>query len=337
MGLDTFRFLTESTIMGNTYSIITTIAFATAHFFAQLVILSSPEIPKMEIAFIRCTTQATMLVPFLLLYRVPLTIVGKGQMIIVVSCVTGFVNVTSNYLAFGLIPLSIVLTISSTCPIFAILFSRCILKERCKWIDIVASILSLVGVLLIARPEFIFGKYGAKEDVFHKDVSRSTYDLTYYGGCGLALLTAITKALYIVMGRKWSQIYQETRMLLIPNFYVNVAVAILSSFTMLFTGKVMNLPEPLYAKCALFSVGLFTAFGEFTMYIAVKLQNAGVVGILRNLDILYAYFLEYLVLGLSPNMWSVGGAVTIIMSSIVLFFREKLTFDCEREENQKKN
>ena len=106
---------------------------------------------------------------------------------------------------------------------------------------------------------------------------------------------------------------------------------------MLFTGKVLILPEPLYTRCALFAIGITTAFGGYSIFIAVKLQNAGVVGILRNLDILYAYFLEYLVLDLTPNLWCVGGAVIIIVSSVILFFREQLTLDCEKEENYRNN
>ena len=318
--------------MGNVYSIFATFAYATSHFLAQIVILASTEIPKLEIGFVRCIIQASMVIPFLLLNRVNIAVKKDNIPLLVSICIAAYINMSANYFAFSLVPLSTTLTISATCPVFAILFGRWILKERCVWIDIAAGVLSFIGVLFIARPAFLFGRYGAKEQFFYHDMSSKNYELVYLAGCGLATVIAISKALLLNLSRKWSKVCENEGKMLIVNFYIHTVTGILLSLTLLFTGNTFVLPRPLYARCALFAVGMLTAFGGFALYISVKLQNAGVISILRNLDILYAYFLEYLVMNITPSLWSVGGAVAIILSTVLVFFRERAKRCCGESE-----
>ena len=90
----------------------------------------------------------------------------------------------------------------------------------------------------------------------------------------------------------------------------------------------MLVPRPLYATCALCSTGILSGLGGLAFYSALKLQNAAVVGILRNLDILYAYVLDYLVLDIVPNELSVLGGVVIVAAVIMLFFRDRCSMGC---------
>ena len=329
--MDAIRKFMMSPMMGNIHAVITTIAYATSHFIAQIVMLSSNDVSMLQIVFVRGSTVLILLLPFLLRHHVDLTVTTDKLPTLLFYCLPFFVNLVANYVAFTLVPLSIVLTISATCPIFTIVFASCVLKERWSWLDVVCSVFSFLGVFLIARPTFIFGKYGAKVNIFQQQhLSSDNYELKYLAGCALATLVAVTKAAGTVVARQWTQISSGEGSKFVLMFYTNITFVLLSSILMILTGKVLVLPTPLYARCALFTIGMYTMFGQFTFISALGLQNASVVSVIRNIDIIYACVLEFIVFGSHPDYWSVAGAILIVLFTSLLFFRERIINTCKR-------
>jgi len=87
------------------------------------------------------------------------------------------------YQFLQMLPLGDALAITGTAPFFTAIFSVFLLQERMKYMEITAGIVAMAGVLLIARPESIFGKYGTKSEVPHMNIYSSDYELTYLLGC----------------------------------------------------------------------------------------------------------------------------------------------------------
>ena len=55
--MERLKQLSESTTLGNIYAIITTFAFATSYFWAQIVMVASTEIPKLEFIIVKSIAQ----------------------------------------------------------------------------------------------------------------------------------------------------------------------------------------------------------------------------------------------------------------------------------------
>jgi uncharacterized membrane protein len=70
--------------------------------------------------------------------------------------ITGFLAVSSLYLAISLMPLGDAVALSFTNPIFTAIFARIFLGEPWTWIDAAAAVTSLGGVFMLSRPSFLF-------------------------------------------------------------------------------------------------------------------------------------------------------------------------------------
>ena len=187
--------------------------------------------------------------------------------------------------------------------------------------------MSFVGVLLIARPTIIFGKYARKEKVFYENVTDGQYEVVYLIGCAVALVFALSRALYLVLGRKWSNDSHVGSRLdtIVTVLYPSVLGCVLTPALMIFMGDTFKVPSELYGTCSLFSVGILAALGLMCLMLSLKTQTATVIGVVRNLEIIWAFLLQYLVLNITPSWWSVGGGLVIVGATITAAFRDRLT------------
>ena len=244
-----------------------------------------------------------MLTPFLLLFQSRVLYGSEKWAHLMLLSLTGYLCYITLYYVLQLIPLSAALSISATCPFFASVLSVCILKEKIQLVDTVLGAISFIGVVLIARPSIIFGKYGRQEKVFYENVSEGQYQLVYLIGCGVALVFALSRALYLVLGRKWSKDSEEQRLdAIVTVFYPSLLGVVLTPMLMIFTKDTFTIPSELYGACSLFSVGILAALGLMCLMVSLKTQTPTVVGVIWSLEIIWAFLLQYWV---PLSLWSV--------------------------------
>ena len=191
------------------------------------------------------------------------------------------------------------------------------------WLDTLCGLVSFVGILLIARPVALFGKYGKKEKSFFHNISQHKYELIYLAGCGVALLFGMCRALYLVLTRKWGRGSNETKSM-IPVIYPSIFGVLVTPSLMLFSGQRLEVPKVLYGSYSIFSVGILSSLGLVCLSMALKTQNATVVGVLRNLEIVWAFTLQYFIMSIVPSWWSLIGAFVIIVTTVVASFRDNI-------------
>ena len=321
--------LLNSPRLGIIHAFNSTVLLSLGHFLGQVTIQSTKNLPELEIVFFRCITHVVMLVPFLLLFQSRVLFGSDKWLQLLTLSIAGYICYVSLYYILYMIPLSIALSLSATCPFFATVFSFFILKEKCEWVDTLCGIASLLGVLFIARPVVIFGKYGLKEKIFFEDKSQGKYETIYLIGCGVALLFGAARAINLVLARKWAREEEGGKAnQVLTVVYPSVFGCLVTPAVMLIKGQKLVLPDHLYGRCSLFSVGILTALGLMSLALSLKTQNATIVGVIRNLDIVWALILQYLFMNLTPSWWSVGGAAVIITATITASFRQKIKDMC---------
>ena len=207
------------------------------------------------------------------------------------------------------------------------LWSYCILKERCHWFDGLLGAISIIGVLLIARPEFIFGKYGQygkKHVVLNGGVSGSSLERSYLLGCIISLLYGAGRGLLFTMHRQcWWDTWEIKPDPTTLAMYPSIMGAIITPTLMLLSGNTLIVPSTTYGIYSLFACGVFGLLGLLTIALALRTMTAPTFGLIRNLDIVWAYMFQYFFNHVPPSLWTVGGSVIIVITTVVVCCREK--------------
>jgi drug/metabolite transporter (DMT)-like permease len=114
-------------------------------------------IGSFELVFFRSSVQWVIVLGFLAFFRIsPLGPPEKRKLLCVRGGV-GFVALSCFYFSITKMSLGDAVVLSFTSPVFTAIFAVFVLKEKWEKVDIFGAILSMGGVILIARPAVIFG------------------------------------------------------------------------------------------------------------------------------------------------------------------------------------
>ena len=317
--------ITNSPKMGLMCAVLATMSSSCTFVLAQILLQSAMDIGMLEVLLVRSFTQVVLLAPVVLLSRSRVLFGSEKWMNLFIISFTGYWAFGSSYWSLEFIPAAILCPLSATCPLFAIIFSYFILKEKCVLLDLLCGIMGLVGVIIIARPTFIFGEYGIKDQVYKQDISGSKYETNYLIGCTIALFFGMGKALMFTLWQKWARDSVETNSdQTTPVLYPSVFGCMLTPALMLFSGQRFALPKDLYAIFALFAVGIIAHVGTCCNALSLKTQAATVVSVIRNLDVVWSFLIQYYLFNIRPTTWSVVGSVIIVSSTIIVCFRKDI-------------
>jgi len=201
--MEIIRKCLESPLSDILLAFLSTVFFALADFMAQVVQLSSNNFPLLEVVYVSAIICFVLLTPSFLYSNAQILFPREKWMILIGIGLPSFLCCVLKYASLSLIPMASMMTLSATCPFFGIFFSYLLLRDKCFWQDGISGLLSFIGVLLIARPEMIFGKYGKKVKVFYQNISDNKYEFLYLSGCAFAALFGAIRALFLVITRKW--------------------------------------------------------------------------------------------------------------------------------------
>ena len=131
---------------------------AGAFFFSVMSLLvkfAGRTLPSQEIVFARSLVMAILTYTTLRRRRIP--VLGERRSLLVVRGLLGFAALSCFYYALVHLPLADATVIQYTNPAFAAVFAVLVLGERMRVREIVCVAMSIGGVLLVARPGFLFG------------------------------------------------------------------------------------------------------------------------------------------------------------------------------------
>ncbi len=217
---------------------------------------------------------------------------GREPRILVLRGILGFGALTCFYFAVVRLPLADATVIHFVNPVFTAFIAAVVLGEHLGPAEAVLVLASLGGVVLVARPAFLFGGGGLDPVP------------VLVGLCG-AVLSA---GAYVSVRR----LRGEPPMLIV--FYF-AAVCTLLSFP--FVAAHATLPDP-WTILLLLGVGVSTHLGQTFVTWGFRLERAGRASAVGYLQIVFAAGWGALIFHEVPDLWTWVGAAVIIAATLLL-------------------
>lgn len=250
-------------------------------------------IPSQEVVFVRALV--SMIVAYALVRRARPGNWGRRKGLLVVRGMAGFAALSCFFYALIHLPLADATVIQYTNPVWTAWLGWFVLAEALTAGEAVLSGAGLLGVLLIARPTFLFGGDMRLDPV-----------ATLVGMSG-ALFSAAAYVSVRKLGRT------EHPMIIV--FYFTVVTVPASLPGMLASGVV----TPTATELGLLAgVGVTAALGQLYLTRGLQLEPAGRATAIGYVQILFAATWGMLFFGEYPDALSLMGAAMVMVSVVVL-------------------
>ncbi|EPQ18822.1 Transmembrane protein 20 [Myotis brandtii] len=206
------------------------------------------------------------------------------------------------YYAFHTTSLADATVVSFSCPVFTSLFACMFLKEKYSLWDVLFTAFAITGVILIVRPPFLFGSNTAEMTGSYSDQLKGTF-----ASLGQAVCAALTFVILRKMGKSVDYF--------LTIWYYTV-VGLLECVIILFALGMWKLPNcGMDTFFLLLLIGLFGLGGQVFLTKALQIEKAGLVALMKTMDVVFAFIAQIIFLHDIPTWWTVGGALCVVASS----------------------
>ena len=318
----------------------------------QYVYMKNPDfhISSFQVLFVRSMIQLFFTVIFMIHGKVHPY--GGEKKNIWSLCLMGIVEagaIVFIYLSLQKIPVGDSTVIQFTAPVFTMIFSFCITKKCCSIVDAIFGSASFLGVIFIAKPSLIEGN--SRSIYFHQHhqvvdygnatilsphESTSNMSTDYILGGTFALAAAICLSWFYILNKMNGKKTDVT----LTIFYPSIFGMLISPFAMLFKGEHVVLGEISSLSWGLlFIVGFVAFIGLMFMAEALQLENPGPAVLIRNMDVIYAFVFQFLLVHQPPGLSALIGTIIVITCSSIIAINRIFGFErkCTNKEIEKES
>ncbi|XP_063368322.1 solute carrier family 35 member G1 [Cydia amplana] len=272
----------------------------------SVIVKSLVNVDPIQLAMCRFIGILLPTIPIVIYTNQPIFPKGKRLMLALRSLM-GTVGLLSSFYAFRHMPLADASVIVFSVPVFVSIFACVLLKEPCGIWNIVSIILTLLGVILITNPPFLFGGDEEVHQNYHYNTVKgalAAFGSTIFGANAYVLLR-------ILKGLHFSVI--------MTNFGM---YAILQTLFYSIIAGVLCMPNCGTERFLVVCLALFSYLGQILLTMALQMEQAGPVAIARSADIVFAFLWQIMFFNEMPSKASVMGAVLVLSSVILVGLRK---------------
>ncbi|XP_006824538.1 solute carrier family 35 member G1-like [Saccoglossus kowalevskii] len=191
---------------------------------------------------------------------------------------------------------------AGTLPIFAPMFACVFIQEKCKPRDCIGIAINVAGIILISRPEFIFGTAAASSD--------------------LGYMYAVAAGLLVSTGAVCAKAMSDDLSLIVVVFYNGLFGFVIMLIFVYPTSSdriyTFILEYPITTAYLVGMVALFLAY-LYSFNRSLQLQSVGKTSILTNDCLVVSFIADVVVFHQELVSLELIGAALIILSSILVF------------------
>nr|XP_006817119.1 PREDICTED: solute carrier family 35 member G1-like [Saccoglossus kowalevskii] len=191
---------------------------------------------------------------------------------------------------------------AGTLPIFSPVFACMFIKEKCKLHDCIGIIINVAGIILVSRPQFIFGN--------------NTHS------SALGYVYALLAGIWLSVGTVCSRAMSDGLSLIVVVFYNGLCGAIIMLILVYSTSSDrMFALIPTYPITTAYLVGMVSLYLVFLYSYnrSLQLQSACKTTILINIAIFVSFVADIIVFHKQVVILEIIGAALVILSSIIVF------------------
>jgi drug/metabolite transporter (DMT)-like permease len=269
-----------------------TLAFTTMY----AVIKLAGDVAVGEVILFRCAFSLLPLFAFSLFTIGPRATVRTSQpkLHLVRSC-AGLGAMLFTFLGVQLLPLAVVTVIGFLAPVFAVLLSAWLLRERVGLLRVLAVLVSLGGIVFVFVSEHAFS-----------EIAASGFGV----GVLLALIGSVLSAFAVVFVRQMSRNERSETIV----FYFMCFGSLAGALSMLWSHTALSTSQVALLTLA----GLIGGFGQIAMTFSYRLAEASLLAALDYLAFVWAAGLGFAMFGEVPRIPQVIGSAVIIMAGLLI-------------------
>ncbi|KND02611.1 uncharacterized protein SPPG_01697 [Spizellomyces punctatus DAOM BR117] len=149
-----------ATNLGLFYMLFAACLFCCMSVGVKAMTKAAEQLPTLEIVFFRSVLVYFMGTAWMLRWGYEDWLLGPKdvRLLLVLRGVIGFGGLTCGWFALSMLNLADATVLGFLSPVFTAILARFILKEPYELIDGITGALSMIGVIFIARPSFLFGR-----------------------------------------------------------------------------------------------------------------------------------------------------------------------------------
>lgn len=279
---------------GVKYMILATLIYSV---MGLVVKVAGKTLPILEIIFARCIFGFVF--SYIGLRRLRISIWGNNRKFLILRGLFGFCALNCFFYALTALPLADVTVIQYSNPVFTALLAIFFLGERGGWREYGLVITALIGVVLVAKPTFLF------------DIQSQANP----AAAGIALLGAILSAFAYLTVRYLSR----TEHPLVTVFYFPVVA---TPLTLPLVWPVAVWPTPI-EWLYLFAIGGLSQAGQLLMTMGLGLEKAGKATAIGYLGVVFAAIWGGLFFDQWPDLFSILGIIIIVGSALLMNARRQ--------------
>uniref|UniRef100_A0A3Q1FD57 Solute carrier family 35 member G1 n=1 Tax=Acanthochromis polyacanthus TaxID=80966 RepID=A0A3Q1FD57_9TELE len=223
----------------------------------------------------------------------------------------GFIGSNAMILLFYAVqqmPLADATVIMFSNPVFTSLLAWVFLKEKCTIWDCVFTVFTLTGVILIARPPFLFGERVRGIEGNYTNHIKGT--IAAFAG---AIAAACT---FVVLRKMGKSVHYYLSV-----WYYAVIGLVESVITVSVLGE-WKIPSCGRDRWMLILIALLGVVGQIFLTKALQIEKAAPVALMRTVDVVLAFIFQFIFFNRAPTLWSLGGALCIVASTSGIALRK---------------
>ena len=283
-----------------------------------------------ELALVRFVMQFSIFLP-VAIYKKQNILGEKGQRLMLsIRGIFGPFGLLSVYFAITMINPSDAIALFNCGVIFVTIFARLFLNEKLTIIHIFALILTVIGVMFISQPTFLFERshnssLNLNETNMQNGSTPTLFDIKFLG-YSLSMVGALSYTVVSIVLKKLANKKAHLSVVLLYATYYALPVSFVISIVLLVTGidkrertiLTGSFDELKYEICLAILGGCLSVCSQILMNLAVQAEDASKVSILKSTDLLFIFLLQYVFLGIYTNFYNTLGAFFIFMAALLV-------------------
>jgi len=275
--------------IGVRYMLLSALGFALMGACVKEV--STHGIPVMEIIAARALV--SLIISYLDVKRKGISLWGSNKPFLIARGVVGTVALICVYYAVVTLPLAEATLIQYLHPAFTAVIALFFLKERLHLSTLICIVLSLVGLIIMVKPELLLGE---------------GIELPWFG-VTIAVFGALGSAIAYVLVRRLSQSEDSS---VIIFYFPLIALPI----SIVYPGESFVMPDET-ALMLLILVGIFTQIGQIGLTKAMQTEVAGKATAYSYVQVIFAVILGWIAFDEIPLLWTWIGGSLIVTGALI--------------------
>lgn len=247
---------------------------------------------------------------------------AKSTFILSLMGMAGTGQILFLFLALERIPVGDATVIQFTAPVFTMTFSFLLLGVSCTLFDTLCGCVSFIGVVIMTKPSIFFGTKQEEDKEYPSNLnpdedSKKANEQDYLIGISFALLSSIFVSVFYVLNKISGQKLDLT----LTIFYPSLMGILIAPLVAMLMGESLTVELKPENMSVILIVGLLSFVHLLFVAEALQLEDAGPASLVRNADIVYAFLLQFLFLGVQPEWTTLFGAGLIIVATTMIALR----------------